>query len=92
MAKHRLPPAAFPKAKTNKAMDPASGPATPGEGRVRLEVHQKFAESTEARTRATKVREPERRTGPIHSTPAAAAGIQNAQEKTQASAKNQMRG
>jgi len=28
---------AFPKAKTNKAMNPASGPATPGEGRVRLE-------------------------------------------------------
>src|SRR5438552_17280460 len=26
---------AFPKAKTNKAMNPASGPATPGEGRVR---------------------------------------------------------
>jgi hypothetical protein len=37
---------AFPKAKTNKAMDPASGPATPGEGRVRLEAaHQKFAEA-----------------------------------------------
>src|SRR5881296_3318524 len=34
---------AFPKAKTNKAMDPASGPATPGEGRVRLETaHKKF--------------------------------------------------
>ena len=28
---------AFPKAKTNKAMDPASGPATPAEARVRLE-------------------------------------------------------
>jgi hypothetical protein len=38
--------AAFPKAKTSKAMDPASGPATPGEGRVRLEAaHQKFAEA-----------------------------------------------
>jgi hypothetical protein len=35
--------AAFPKAKTNKAMDPASGPATPAEGRARLETaHQKF--------------------------------------------------
>src|SRR2546422_10609082 len=28
---------AFPKAKTNKAMNPASGPATPAEGRARLE-------------------------------------------------------
>jgi DinB superfamily len=28
---------AFPKAKANKAMDPASGPATPAEARVRLE-------------------------------------------------------
>src|SRR5918994_443660 len=28
---------AFPKAKTNKAMNPASGPATPMEARVRLE-------------------------------------------------------
>ena len=27
----------FPKAKTNKAMDPASGPATPAEARTRLE-------------------------------------------------------
>jgi hypothetical protein len=33
----------FPKAKTNKAMDPESGPATPAEGRARLEkAHQKF--------------------------------------------------
>ena len=38
--------AAFPKAKTNKAMDPASGPAMPAEGRVRLETaHQKFDEA-----------------------------------------------
>jgi hypothetical protein len=38
--------AAFPKAKTNKAMDPASGPATPAEGRVRLQTaHQKFDEA-----------------------------------------------
>lgn len=29
---------AFPRAKTNKAMDPASGPATPAEARVRLET------------------------------------------------------
>jgi hypothetical protein len=28
----------FPKAKTNKAMDPASGPATPAEARIRLET------------------------------------------------------
>ena len=34
---------AFPKARTNKAMNPASGPATPAEGRMRLETaHQKF--------------------------------------------------
>lgn len=33
----------FPKAKTNKAMDPATGPATPAEGRVRLDTaRQKF--------------------------------------------------
>ena len=33
----------FPKAKTNKAMDPANGPATPSEGRTRLEsAHDKF--------------------------------------------------
>jgi hypothetical protein len=33
----------FPSAKTNKAMDPASGPATPAEGRARLEAaHQQF--------------------------------------------------
>jgi hypothetical protein len=33
----------FPKAKTNKAMNPASGPATPAEGRARLEAaHQQF--------------------------------------------------
>lgn len=38
--------AAFPKAKTNKAMDPASGPATPAEGRARLETaYQKFDEA-----------------------------------------------
>jgi hypothetical protein len=34
---------AFPKAKTNKAMNPVTGPATPTEGRVRLEAaHDKF--------------------------------------------------
>jgi hypothetical protein len=33
----------FPKAKTNKAMDPENGPATPAEGRARLETtHEKF--------------------------------------------------
>jgi DinB superfamily len=37
---------AFPKAKTNKAMDPARGPATPTEGRARLETaHHKFDEA-----------------------------------------------
>lgn len=37
---------AFPKAKTNKAMNPASGPATAVEGRARLETaHQKFDEA-----------------------------------------------
>jgi hypothetical protein len=36
----------FPKAKTSKAMDPASGPATAAEGRFRLEeAHQKFDEA-----------------------------------------------
>ena len=36
----------FPKAKTNKAMDPSSGPTTPVEGRARLEAaHQKFDEA-----------------------------------------------
>ena len=34
--KRVLKKAAFPKAKTNKAMDPASGPPTPEEGRVGL--------------------------------------------------------
>jgi hypothetical protein len=34
----------FPKARTNNAMNPASGPATVAEGRVRLEAaHEKFA-------------------------------------------------
>jgi hypothetical protein len=38
--------AAFPRARTNKAMDPVSGPATPAEGRTRLETaHQKFDEA-----------------------------------------------
>ena len=33
----------FPRAKTNKAMDPETGPPTPAEGRARLEVaHQQF--------------------------------------------------
>jgi DinB family protein len=44
--KRVLKNAAFPKAKTNKAMDPASGPATPAEGRARLETaHRKFDEA-----------------------------------------------
>jgi len=34
---------AFPKAKTNKALDPLSGPATPADGRARLErAHNAF--------------------------------------------------
>ncbi|MGH9200842.1 MAG: DinB family protein [Vicinamibacterales bacterium] len=34
---------AFPKAKTNRAMNPASGPATPAEGRARVETaHDRF--------------------------------------------------
>ena len=38
--------AAFPKARAAKAMNPASGPATPAEGRVRLEMaHQMFDEA-----------------------------------------------
>ena len=37
---------AFPKAKTNKAMNPTSGPATPAEGRGRLETaHREFDEA-----------------------------------------------
>ena len=44
--KRVLRKAGFPKAKTNKAMNPASGPATPAEGRDRLETaHQKFDEA-----------------------------------------------
>lgn len=44
--KRVLRKAAFPTAKTNKAMNPASGPATVAEGRVRLETaHQKFDEA-----------------------------------------------
>ena len=44
--KRVLRKAAFPKAKTNKAMNPASGPATPAEGRARLETaHKKFDEA-----------------------------------------------
>src|SRR5882757_9564108 len=42
--KRVLRKAAFPKAKTNKAMEPASGPVTPAEDRTRVEAaHQKFA-------------------------------------------------
>jgi hypothetical protein len=41
---------AFPKAKTNKAMDPASGPATPAEARLRLEgALARFARECRAR-------------------------------------------
>ena len=41
-----LKKAAFPKARANKALDPASGPATPAEGRARLETaHRRFDEA-----------------------------------------------
>lgn len=41
--KRVLRKAAFPKAKTNQAMNPAAGPATAAEGRARLETaHQRF--------------------------------------------------
>ena len=44
--KRVLRKAEFPKAKTNKAMNPASGPATPAEGRARLETaHHRFDEA-----------------------------------------------
>jgi len=44
--KRVLRKAEFPKARTNKAMDPATGPATPAEGRARLETaHQTFDEA-----------------------------------------------
>ena len=45
--KRVLRKAAFPKGfKAHKAMNPASGPATPAEGRIRLETaHQKFDEA-----------------------------------------------
>jgi len=44
--KRVLKRATFPKARTNKALNPASGPATPAEGRARLETaHKKFDEA-----------------------------------------------
>jgi len=44
--KRVLRTAAFPKARTNKALDPATGPATPAEGRARLETaHRQFDEA-----------------------------------------------
>ncbi|HEY7445040.1 MAG TPA: DinB family protein [Vicinamibacterales bacterium] len=45
--KRVLRKAAFPKGfKANEALNPASGPATPAEGRIRLETaHQKFDEA-----------------------------------------------
>ena len=47
MFKRVLRKAAFPKGfKAHKAMNPASGPATPAEGRIRLQLaHQKFDEA-----------------------------------------------
>ena len=47
--KRVLKKAGFPRAKTNKAMNPASGPATPAEGRVRLDAaHKKFDDACRA--------------------------------------------
>ncbi len=48
----------FPKARTNKAMDPARGPATPAEARVRLEAaHRKFDDACrELATRGDRIR------------------------------------
>lgn len=44
--KRVLKNSSFPKAKTNKALNPASGPATPAAGRVRLETaHARFDEA-----------------------------------------------
>ena len=44
--KRVLKKSAFPKARTNKAMNPESGPGTPADGRVRLETaHRKFDEA-----------------------------------------------
>ena len=44
--KRVLRKSAFPKAKTNKAMNPASGPATPADGRARLEAaHRRFEDA-----------------------------------------------
>jgi hypothetical protein len=44
--KRVLTKSAFPKARTNQAMDPSSGPATPADGRVRLEAaHERFDEA-----------------------------------------------
>jgi hypothetical protein len=46
LLKRVLRKAEFPKSRTNTAMDPVSGPATPGEGRTRLEdAHRKFEEA-----------------------------------------------
>ena len=47
MFKRVLRTAAFPTGfKSHKAFNPASGPATPAEGRTRLETaHQRFAEA-----------------------------------------------
>jgi len=44
----------FPKAKTNKAMDPESGPATPSEARTRLEgAMARFDREVRARARSS---------------------------------------
>lgn len=44
--KRVLRKASFPKAKTNKAMNPATGPGTPAEARTRLELaHRRFEDA-----------------------------------------------
>jgi len=51
---------ALPKAKTNKAMNPVSGPATLADGRIRLETaHQTFAEACrQAAAHGERMRQP----------------------------------
>ena len=71
----------FPKARTNQAMNPARGPATAAEGRVRLEAaHQTFAAACRqaaSRDERMRSRRPSSRSSPSSggSTPKIAAAI-----------------
>jgi DinB superfamily len=58
--KRVLKNSSFPKGRTNKAMNPASGPSTPADGRARLEAaHGKFAAACrELASRRALVRSP----------------------------------